>query len=81
MARKRKVEDMPALPDNDPYTLAVKKASDPKMTLKDNPLHFHHTNHMLEFNMDRLREDARRRDCRAHGRVYTGIMSNRYGGE
>lgn len=69
---------------DDSYEQAQKKASDPKMTTKDNPLvdpvNPGPNPALVERNMDRLYQDAHMRRCPYNGAVYSGIMSTRYGG-
>ena len=69
---------------DDSYSKALKKASDPNMTTKDNPLAHPEcagcNPAILDRNMERLHEDAHRRRNPASGNVYSAIMDNRYGG-
>lgn len=86
MARKKPVEvAAPIVFDDGGYAAAERKAQDPAMLVKDNPLAnresccgsnpalFHH-------NMERLHNDADMRRCPVHGSIYGAIMDNRYGG-
>lgn len=62
------------------YDKALKKAEDPHMTLKDNPLYDGTTCQQCDTvhrNMHRLEQDARMRRG-PNGNVYAGIMSARY---
>ena len=64
---------------------AAQKARDPNMTLAGNPLATVTPEQaaaadLVDNNMRRLRDDARRRCNRAHGLVYSGIMGMRFGG-
>lgn len=69
---------------DDSYEQATKKASEPGMTTKDNPLadppQQGPNPALVERNMDRLYKDAHMRRCPYNGAVYSGIMSTRYGG-
>lgn len=69
---------------DDGYTEALKKASDPNMTTKNNPLAQPKCEgcnpSILDRNMERLHEDAHMRRNPTHGGVYSAIMDNRYGG-
>lgn len=63
---------------------ARKKAQNPSMLVKDNPL-LSESDTMLPYerrNMQRLRDDQHMRECPYNGHVYAGIMDNmRYGGK
>lgn len=63
---------------------ARKKAQNPSMLVKDNPL-LSESDTMLPYerrNMQRLRDDQHMRECPHNGHVYAGIMDNmRYGGK
>lgn len=62
------------------YEKALKKAEDPNMTLKDNPLYNGEkcqTCDTVHRNMRRLEHDAKMRRG-PNGNVYAGIMSARY---
>lgn len=62
------------------YDKAMKKAEDPNMTLKDNPLYNGETCQKCDVvhrNMRRLEHDATMRRG-PNGNIYAGIMSARY---
>lgn len=60
-----------------------KKISDPKMTLQKNPLAhpYDATEPLKEYNMRRLRQDARLRSCPVRGAAYSSIMDTRFKGD
>ena len=63
---------------------ARKKAQNPGMLVKDNPI-LAESDTTLPYerrNMQRLRDDQHMRECPYNGHVYAGIMDNmRYGGK
>lgn len=79
MARKKSLVDV-----FDSFDKAVDKASDPKMTTKDNPLaegaQEARATGLFDSNMARLRRDAQMRRNPATGHVYESIMGVRYEG-
>lgn len=78
MARKRAIPEVVI----DPYDAAQSKVQQPSMLVKDNPLACAPVpnERLIEFNMERLYKDAALRRNPVHGRVYQGIMQQRYGG-
>lgn len=63
------------------FDSARKKAADPGMTLKDNPLVNKHSSEengaVVSYNMGRLRRDAHMRTCPVRGAAYSAIMDTR----
>lgn len=86
MARKKAAIAVMAIDDGG-YAEAEKKAQDPAMTTKDNPLARNNdcsycgpNPALFSHNMDRLHTDARLRREPVNGKIYGAIMDTRYGG-
>ena len=80
------VFSFPETPFESIWDKARKKAQNPGMLVKDNPLLAESADipesEYVRRNMQRLRDDQHMRECPYNGHVYAGIMDNmRYGGK